>query len=295
MAPNTFAFPPPPPPPPQPQFSAPNTDYGFRGQRGGGRGRGSGRGAVSGGYSRFPGHKNNLKGSYGNGRGYSNANTLPGHTSNNLHGNVAYYNPSFIQRNVQVARPQAQANGYLGGPLFGKSNQPGAHGEASSSPDHTRLTPQDSPGSCQDINGKRNYNDAFPRKCSQRTGSLVSPAVPSFGAPLPTSKNRAANAQIPGKANKKSRNSAVNALGLTPAPLGCESSSGEEDDVDEVLMLVFCSNYRATAESDFWSPASANRDLQIGIKTRLRCYKCSIISPGVGSKYSVQYRRLIGR
>lgn len=79
---------------------------------------------------------------------------------------------------------------------------------------------------------------------------MVSPAVPSFGAPLPTVSSKPANVQIQGKTNKKSTNSAVNALGLTPASLGYETSSEEEDDVDEVLMLLFCFNYRATADSD---------------------------------------------
>ncbi|MDI1491372.1 MAG: hypothetical protein OHK93_002581 [Ramalina farinacea] len=67
---------------------------------------------------------------------------------------------------------------------------------------------------------------------------MVSPAVPSFGAPLPTVSSKPANVQIQGKTNKKSTNSAVNALGLTPASLGYETSSEEEDDVDEETKLA---------------------------------------------------------
>ena len=236
MAPKTFTFPPPPPPPP-PQFSPPPTDYGFRGQRGGGRGRGSGRGAPRGGYSRFPRPNDCLNNAYGNRGGSSNLHTLPVQGSNNYRGNVAYYNPNFIQKNPQLATPQAQANGYLGGPSFGNGNQREAYGEASRGPGHTHLNPRASPGSRQDSSGKRSYNDAFPRDYSQRSPSMVSPAVPSFGAPLPTVSRKAANVQIQGKANKTSANSAVNALGLTPASLGCETSSEEEDDMDEVRML----------------------------------------------------------
>ena len=248
MAPNTFTFPPPPPPPPPSHFSGSDTDYGFRGQRGGRRGRGPGRGAPRGAYSRFPGPHNNLKSSYGDGGGSSNAHTLPVQSSNNRRGNVAYYNPNFIQGNPQLARPQAQANGYLGGAVFARGNQHEAHGEVSSNLAYTHLAPRVSPSSCPDINAKRSYNDAFPGEKSQRYASLVSPAVPSFGTPLPTGASKPANVQIQGKTNKKSMNSAANALGLTPASLGYETSSEEEDDIDEVLVLLFCSNYRATAE-----------------------------------------------
>ena len=293
MAPKTFTFPPP-PPPPTPQFSPPPTDYGFRGQRGGGRGRGSGRGAPRGRYSRFPGPNGNLNNTYGNGGGSSNPHILPVQGSINHRGNVAYYNPNFIQRNPQLVTSQAQANGNPGRPLFGNGNQCEIYGEESSNPGTTHLNPRASSGSWQDVNGKRSYNNAFPRDYSQRSASMVSPAVPSFGAPLPTASSKIASVQMQRKTNKKSMNLDVNALGLTPASLDYESSSEGEDYMDEVLMLLFWLHYRAKADSDFLFPSSAKWYLQTGIKARLHCYGCSFKSSGVSSKYSIRYCRLTG-
>ena len=83
---------------------------------------------------------------------------------------------------------------------------------------------------------KRGHWEAFGRRDNSNPKTEVAPAVPSFGAPLPTAIN-SSKTQDQKKRTKKRRRK-HNVLGLTPMAEEHESSAEEEDDVDEEAKLA---------------------------------------------------------
>jgi hypothetical protein len=83
---------------------------------------------------------------------------------------------------------------------------------------------------------KRGYGDTFGRPRTQNLRPQASPAVPSFGGPLPLPVKPPVPQDRPSKPRKKKRKH--NQLGLTPKTEEHESSEEEEDDADEEARLA---------------------------------------------------------
>ncbi|KAI9719129.1 MAG: hypothetical protein M1828_006311 [Chrysothrix sp. TS-e1954] len=256
---NSFTFPPPPPPPPSKPHHAdfPNPSHqhnGFPRARGGGpRGRGRGRGSShrggfsserSGGHAVPPHVSGGLHAQrpmMGNANGYAPQGAFPSMYPQESFPHQAPFPSNFPSSGFQ-SYPQpsfgmnampVQPSGYHPNMGYGQNYAPG----------FTAVSPMGQPlrmGFGFDQNEHPASSNGF-RKPAKKPKVDVAPAIPAFGTSLPAKPPAPASESTePSKDGSKSykrtrrgQRRRPNQLGLTPAGEDYESSSDEEEDVDE--------------------------------------------------------------